>query len=678
MAEVTREFYDLWRSQSSHFGPGAEPTVSLKIRRGRFQRAYGPWAGPPITATILGGNNTTPWQATWVPDGEWHDLPGPLEVRLEQGFDNNGVQIATIQIENIHWEEGGVDNLIHLIQRGALAPFRGYSSPGRPAAPVESNQYFELMRPNSQITVYEGYGGLQVPTFTGLIDDTDLTSHPDRITITARDFGKVLVEEEFFGNNHDPLIREPITFVDREWKTEHEGYAPRAATEAAHHPASYVVDKDKRTYWLSRMYNTTHATDWVHVHLPQGNYSSFYLWPRYQGMRAYVSVFVRARDDGHACRFNGEIVAPNQWIDIGLGDVPGANGGFPFIREMPNIDDVGRYYRFGESGPTMQVGDGTVLRISFRDLAPVTEDDAPAGEPTSIGYRAGVRRLFATRRVGIKASDADKQAHHIFIDDIADAVKVILRWAGFKEWNIESTGVRLKKPLVFNRGDHFIDAINKLAESTNYVFFMADPSADDLSIGIPTFRQARVVTEDQPVAEVRDIDLLTGIQVKLTDEPLGYSIRVRGREVSNFGPDSGYLIGGGDVRRVKFTYYPPWAREWNELAGILKHVLHTDNKLTTAEDCEFACYYIALKEALESATGVIEIPGYPGFELDSFASVVDEGTGMNTRLWIAARTSTFTTGEKKTWKQTLSGTWVDVPEVVAIKQTINNAVKSNE
>jgi hypothetical protein len=70
--------------------------------------------------------------------------------------------------------------------------------------------------------------------------------------------------------------------------------------------------------------------------------------------------------------------------------------------------------------------------------------------------------------------------------------RCILRWAGFKEWEVENTGVRLKRPFVVNAGDFLIDAIQAAqTRRPASTFFIKDPTdADDLSIGVPVFRNA--------------------------------------------------------------------------------------------------------------------------------------------------------------------------------------------
>lgn len=694
MADVSGLLQLLWWGQSS--GTAADPvwpTATVQVRDGRFNRRYAAWDGEPIAATIAGGNNAAPWQAFWEPSEAYTDLPGVYSIHISQAFENNGVNVCTIDLENIaetaHSEGGFV---FHAIERGYYSPFRGFAAPGRLGWPPEDqNAWYRKLNKKQQITITQGYLDVEAKTFTGLIDDIDLESAPDRITITCRSFsGSVLGEQRMFGNVKDPYLRSPVTFVDRRTsdKLRKVGYDAKASSEdvTLQYPPEHVLDTHS-SYWRSRKHADPDGTEWIQIRVPQGRYQTFYLWPKYANMRAYFSVYAKPRTDGNPTTFGGHSVSEG-WIGIGegaIGTVPGAEGGIPYLKSIENIANQGHYHTFGEGSdaPEAELGPGSIIRVSFRNLAQVSGLDLPPGEPGG-AYRAGVVRMIAIKRA--LTSEALKQ-RWILVDDVADAVKVILRWAGYKEWNIENTGVRLKRKVTFSMDSFLIDAINKLAESTNYVFFENDPSAADLSIGVPTFRQSRVITEDLARAAVNDTELLTGMQAKITDEPLATVIRVRGRPADDEEVGGAFLIGtptADSIRRIHYTLFPSWSghlpTDTNDLAGILKHVVHLDPKLTSVEDCKFAALYIALQQALLSVTGQIEIPAFPGFEIDSFALVKDTGTGMFTRLLIATRDSTMQLGEEASYKQTLAGTWVDTPNVIAVKDLINQAIleRTNE
>lgn len=672
MALVSPTFVQNWLEQSSRYGAGAAVGMRAQVRRGRFNRRHAPWVGNDVNAIIAGGNNSAPWQAFWEETTAWVDLPNVLSCSIDQNLSNNGIAVATIEIENILPREHGTTSadIFRTIERGALAPFRGYSSPGVVGwDPALQNEWFDVLARNSQLVLYQSINGEECKTFTGLIDDIDLNANPDTITLSVRDFGQVLTDQRLFGNVKDPYLRDPVTFADRRQASNYKkvGYDAVASDEdnTGGYPPSAVLDTDLSTFWRSRIYSTADGTTYIQIRLPQGRYTSFYLHPAYDGLEMYVSLFAKDRTDGQSCTFDGAPVG-SVWVDGAGGDtVPGANGGVHYVHHVQNAGNQGRYFRLGDSGPAFECGPGSILRLSFRSLRL---------QPDADDYRAGVRRLVASQQ---QITQTAIQNRWVLVDDASDVVRVLLRWAGFKEWDVQDTGVRLKRPVVFNRGMFLMDAINKVAEASQYIFLMDDPSPAAGSIGIPVFRKPTVVTDAQPYFEFADDNLLTGVRVKFTEEPLSYVIRVRGRIAKDDEP-GGFLIGGGSERRVKFTFYPPWSGHGGDdrTAGILKHVVHVDNVLTSTQDCMFACYYIALQEALASCTGTVEIPAFPGITPDMLVAVRDISTGMRSRFWVAQRATEFRAGEQATWKETLTGTWVDTPDVTAMKAIINAAVRN--
>jgi hypothetical protein len=282
-------------------------------------------------------------------------------------------------------------------------------------------------------------------------------------------------------------------------------------------------------------------------------------------------------------------------------------------------------------------------------------------------YRAGITRLQARHR---ERTVNLKETRIVLVDDVSDMVKVCLRWAGFTEWEVETTGVRLKGRAVFNRSSFLIDPITKATEQTGFVFYVGDPSDSD-SRGVPVFRKNRALLEPPAeLLEVRDSDLLTGIKVQISEEPLAWNIRVRGKETSN----KKYVqaVGGDTTRRIMAYYKPPWTRA-GRMAGVLKHVTHTYPELKTFDECLFAAYLIALGEALQAVTGVVQIPGNPGLNLDDQIGVLDTATGMNTRMWISNRTSTFHLGEQASWVMTVGGSFIDTPDITVLVREIDSA-----
>jgi hypothetical protein len=237
---------------------------------------------------------------------------------------------------------------------------------------------------------------------------------------------------------------------------------------------------------------------------------------------------------------------------------------------------------------------------------------------------------------------------------------------------VENTGTTLSEKIIVNRGMTYMDVIKRMADVSGYTFLMADPTARSNSLGMPTYRRTQIVTDAAPVVTVRDTDLLGPIDVKESDEPLAYIIRMRGRVA----PNRGLTIGGDQTKRLMYVYQPPWSIRpgGNQLGGILRHVIHTDNMFKTLDDCKFACFYLALNEALAAITATIQIPANPGIQLDDHVEVLDLGTGVTSRLSVQQRSSQLTrSGEQTLWTMTVGGALVDTLDVQAVVRRINTA-----
>lgn len=674
---VSNTFKERWES-GQHVG-NARPEMRAGIRFGRFNRAYKfwPWTNDPpstIGQTPIG----KPWQATWTPETlDYIPIPSLLDCSLSKSTDSNGIGSATITIENIGYievddpEAGPLKG--HVRRRGLMAPLRGYVGPDRTPLVDEAGDeleqdptWYDRFSRHAQITVWQSYGDAEVPVFTGLIDDVDVTSRPDQIIITARDFGQVTVDERVFGWNKDPDIKDPVVFIDRDEADDiiEVGSNPNASSEQTAHPAANIDDKDSSTAWFSDPVGTPNFTEWIEIDLPQGRYNDYVLWPAQGDMEIYVSLYVEAWEEAdgslHGPHRDG-VDIPEGWVDIGAGTVPGSNGGIPYIEHVTGVS-ANRLVR--TLGSTFVFGGQSKLRISFRDLGPWTGGN----------YAAGVVELQGRNR---KISETAKKQKWILVDDVSDIVKVVLRWAGFKEWEVESAGVKLQKRLVIGRDKFYRDVIKICEDATGYVFFMADPTNAPESIGVPVFRKSRIVldqdvldglTPPQPIIQVTDEMLLTEIKMHQTDDPLPYIIRVRGRESKN-----GQTLGSDPTRRIMFTYRPPWSG--TPLAGIIKHVVHTNPLFKRMDDCRFGAYYIALQAAIAANQATIEFPGYPGVDLDDHIELMDLGTGLTTRLLVLQRDSSFRRGEQAKWTMTVSGVLVDVPDIQDVVAEIQAALR---
>jgi hypothetical protein len=713
---ISSDFQERWESGLQIAGSGesagalaarsaarseARPGTRVEIRTGRYWRRNARWLGPPMDVQISGVDGVHPWQAFWTPHTpakDYRPIPNVRQVNLEQSNDQNGLTTATITIDNIFYkpEAGGH----HSIKRGYMAPLRGYTGPGQAAITDEQgeilakNEWFGLLSRGAQITVHQSYGDAEIKTFTGIIEDADTTSRPDVITVTARDFGKMLTDSRVFGWNKEPHLKDPVRFVDEDYADDITtvGYDPDASSQLEasdteiggdsdrDYEADNVLDGDGDTSWISAPHSSRGVTEYVQIRLPEGRYDDFNVsFPGAGGMDMYVSLLPKKLKNGDMPTWNNEDIDDNTWIDGGGDhageDVPGTNGGHAYLRLIEDTPTGSghRYHLHGDD--SFRVGKDSILRLSFRNLVWLTQDPDDEG----FIFCAGVVALKARHRV---LKEEAKQRKWVRCGDASDVVRQILRWAGFKDWIIESTGTALSKPLVVNRGMTYMDVIVKMKEITGYTFYMGDPvQGDDTSIGVPVFRKSLIVTDAAPVMYVDDNKLLNAVDVKHADESLAYIIRTRGRASSG-----GKKLGGDSQKRIMYVFRPPWsyrltfpvsARPLDQLAGIIKHLIHTDNMYKTKDDVKFAAYYIALNEALSALTASIQISGHPGPQLDDHIALTDLGTGVTSRLSVQSRSSTYErSADRTSWAITIGGALVDEPDVAAMVKIINNAKRA--
>jgi hypothetical protein len=662
--------YDLIRSPvpavlSSRWTTGqhigaTKPTMIVEIQRGRWNRNYRT-VTQQVSATIPGESETAPWMAEWTPSEDWLELPGVVEFKDQQSFDQNGVTVGTIVVDNVRFAEAtGTEGLYRIFERGYLSPLRGYDPPGRTAQGLVSNQWYERLARMSRVRVWQGYGEPErdidgnivsdagdngIWAFMGQLDDIDLDTDPDQVTITVRN-GQSLTDQRMFGWNKSKQLRDPITFADRESAdtVTNVGTSAMASSEASGSPASNVLDGDRETAWRSTNHTTADNTEWVEIVLPEGGrFEDFILDPRYDGMSVYIGFYASGPHS-----VDGVDVGGAAWV--GSITVPGTHGaGWTALRFIERASGT---QQIRSLGAVIEAPENSRIRVAFRNLV-----EAEPGE-----FRAGVTRLQGRRR---EVSVTAVEAKWILVDDVSDVVRVVLRWAGFPEWNVESAGVPLKGKWVFNRSNFLIDPINRAAEAVGFSFFLARP-ADGDGQPIPVFKLNGARENPGTVFEVTDDDLLTEVSYKNTMEPLSYIIRVRGKNAS--ASEGGQTLGGDSSQRIMGVYRPVWSHQIvgdpgpDRLGGLIKHVTQTMPELKTIEECLTACRLIALAEALAALQIIIEVPGYP-VELDEQVGVSDQTTAINSRIWVAQRTSEFRTGTEGFWRITLTGPLLDTPDI---------------
>lgn len=685
-AEVSDTFLHRWRYGGTHESKsppqqvgGARPQSTIEIRRGRFVRRYhtGPeWSGP-IFGDIAGGVPGL-WYADWTPEEDWIELGGLMDHRCEQSFQNNGVTAASITIDNTVMQEvAGVVGSFHQLMHGWFTPLRGYDPAGRPKLGLDHSPFFQKL-PNAQIRLRTGYGDALETEFLGLIDDIETGSGPETAAITARDMGgPMLVDQHFFGWAKEPKITDPVIFMPRAMAEHREmrGGGAAASSTKPGYPARGVVQKGAHNAWLSQPHDTSEVTEWVEIHVPAGHYRAIYINASFDH-ELFISVMAKPRGTKHKLLSrwlpnSGEAGAvlldedmldvkgyvdspdggpskPFGWVKFDGDLVPGDNGGIPYIAHRARATP-GRGMRIPLGGE-LWLGADSVIRVGIRHLGAIDRK-----------YHAGVLRLQAEARLPTKEA---KDARYVLIDDVTEIIECVLRWAGFKTWEIETAGVDLKEKYVVDKSKAFMDVVNEIKEMLGYTFFMGEPrnDADDQDLGYPIFRETRILNPNQPRTEqITDADMLTQGRYKLSNQDERYIIRARGKELS--AKKGGKWLSADKVNRAMFVYRPPWH---DQMAGIIKHLTHFDAKYETIADCQQAALLIALQIALGKYTGTIAIPGTPHIGVDTSVSLLDGTVGVNSRFYISNRVQTFTGGEQAKYVTELGGGLADTPDVLAV------------
>jgi hypothetical protein len=689
--EIYRQQRDRWLS-GKYFGSN-KPAYRVLVRRGHLERHYENLPDSEVHALIPGlkGPNAV-WFARWVADDEWVEVPNVLEITGDGDFDQNGIENCTIKADNVVMTpEMGLAGLFHVIKRGYLSPLRG--APGARGAIEEPNEWFERFKEKAtQIIVLAGYGEAVIPLHLGLLDDADLTSAPDEITLTCRSMGVFLTDQRVFMDAKHLWVRDPITFQDRLAADELEDVATyaEAKTRSDNHPARLAVDEDEDSAWISAAHDDPMELEWIEIPLPKGRYVNFEIYTAYPGLEMFVSV--HATNDnvpgGGEARGTDGTVYGEGWVNNGGGSIPG--GDIPVINHVSTVKNKAARYDIQPNSVGLLVGDNSKIRLWFRNLY-------QAADAKGRAYRAGVREVRVYRR---EREAAAEQQHWILVDDVADVVKVVLQWAGFTEWEVENTGVRLLDKvgdkLVFDRQAFLIDIIKKIAEMIGYVFYIKPPESFDLgdlstdanlSMGIPVFRrssasreQATVVPGYQvPVESVRDETIITGIDAKFSQTDMPDSIRVRGKtvkqKIASQNPGSAHALGEDRTLRWQYSYRPVWARGGRS-AHLRRPVVKTEPQYANEYQCKVACLEIALRYALSAAQASVEIPLWPYMHLDDHLLVYEKSTGLSTRIWLAMRNWQIKGGDEPEFSMTVGGALLDTPDVqdtrVELQRVLNN------
>lgn len=659
----------------------AKPTCKVYVRQGHLERHYANKPDNEVFCYVPGlkGPNAV-WWAHWVADSDYKEVPNVFSIKGENDFSQNGVEQITMTLDNTEMEEKDTGHgTWYQIQRGFMSPTRGVAGMSRGAAGTPNDWAGIWKSQATQIMVLAGYGEAFFPVFLGLVDSSDLTSRPDQITVMARSMGKVFTDQRIFMDAKNLFVKDPITFCDRQAADELKNVANNAVASSndGSHFARFAVDEDDGTAWISDGDGGDSAVEWLEVAIPASRIEDYRLNPRFAGMECFVSVYATNENvqNGGGARTTDEHHLGEGWVSYEkLGNVPGS--GLPYVAHYEAMSGENVHYKIRHGGGGYVVGDGSKVRLTFRNLARVSSGG-------TFSYKAGVTGLEIFGRTRLEAAS---KFHWILVDDVSDIVKVVCQWAGFSNpegWEIERVGSRLKDKIVFDRSEYLIDIIKKIEEATSYTFQIRPPktfdeehldSGHNLQMGVVTFRQNQSMTPTpkDPRYVVSDSQTLTGIQPEFDEAPLAQSIRTRGKlkltqkiiEEGDFVPSTG----NGMTERFGYNYRPVWARDnENRAAGIRKHEFHVDNAYSSDNDCKVACLLIAYRLSLEAAKASVQVPFFPPVTLDCQFGIFDLGTGLSTRLWVVSRDWEYQSGAERNFTMTLGGSLLDIDIVQATR-----------
>lgn len=667
-----------------HVG-GARPVVRAFVRKGHLKRHYKRLPDDQVFGYIpglLSPNHV--WYGEWVADSDYVEIPNVKDVKGDIDYDQNGVEQLTMTLDNVGMiqKSGHLGALFHAIDRGYYSPQRGERNT-RGERAGEKTPWFDMWKDAStQIMVVGGYGDAVFPLHLGIVDKTRLTSRPDQIVATIRSMGRFFTDQHVFMDAKNLWLRDPITFADRVTVQEGPNIANQAEakSEKAGAPARQAVDGSTKSAWVSGEHADPAEFDWIEFPLSAGHFIKLELYPGFANMEMFVSVLT-SNDNvpgGGQAHFASGANLGAGWVDTGEGTVPGTS--IPFVNHIPGIRSAMNTYPITSAGQKIVSGDGTKVRLWFRNL-----HKSPVDGGKGWTYRAAVREC-KIRDASIP--DTAKQRNWILIDDVADIPRMVFQWCGFHEWEVEPTGVRLSDKVTFDRSKFLVDIINYVKDQVGYVFYVKPPEdfdADDLSagnaanlsMGIPVFRQSSALKQNPPetIETVRDDNLLTGINAEFDSNQLPDSIRVRGKAVSDKiainDPAHIHPLGADRTKRYQASYRPVWARRSSQgQAHLRKPLVHYDNSLDETYLCEVACALIAFRAALASAKGEIELPMWPMIHLDHQTLLFDRGTGMSTRMWNVQRTWEYISGEEVVFKMNLGGSFIDINDVSETREEL--------
>lgn len=629
-----------------------KPTARATIHKGNVRLTYDKNWGDLASIIFSVGAQEVDGIFTYFP----REIPNIKSVDWNRDVDTD-IASATIVIYNTSVSNQGVVN------PGAFTWNRGDSSFDKARGITHDPYWYGMLVPDNVIRTFEGYGadftaGPELDphllcTGNWLIDK--VVFQGGLITVTARDFGRILSDQILFPpitprSSPIPGIAYPISFDSWHKADFPYDYTPLFCSYSdssntpwvGHdgyqlgHYAREAMDGNQSTYWLSVGNAESNASDsfeWIEAETHGETIGSVNVHALYPNMKGYVSIHV----DLPAGPGGGAV---HGWIADG-GTIPYTPGA---LDNGAGIDYVTEFITNGlnQRVDFWAIPGVTKVRLTFTNL----QDSGVGPNP----YRAGVREF------GVYSAKSDENAvvreKGWNYGDFTDIVKLLCAWGGFhwpkpsdqpyialsrapgfpkglafelnakpandnylkngRVWgDFEQTGTFSSIPLTIDQFDKktILDAITMIANTVGFMF-MIDESGGAVWRAFNYYSRGNRIQQTgqrvQRFIRILDTQTLQDIAVTLDSHDARERNYVATPDGKAVGSAKGYNLNPIGLRRI---------------AGWI------DFNWTKSSECQMAAELMAIQQMMKYRMLSLTIAALPTIQVDDQVEVVDTATG---------------------------------------------------
>lgn len=306
----------------------------------------------------------------------------------------------------------------------------------------------------------------------------------------------------------------------------------------------------------------------------------------------------------------------------------------------------------------------------------------------------GVARTSWVRRFNVLKTSTP-------VTDITHIVGRICGWAGFKYWNrvtagrigrantgsVTVDGVRRRNRAVFtgegfDKGDYFMDGVNKIRELLGYLFFITpdihpdspnygrttDPNVydDEYSadlVGMPNFVPPNVwnMNPSNRVEQFKEDEIIIDGSLAYDHTFIKKNIYVTNTGLKN--------SRGGE--RV-FGYHTPYELDYGLSTPIYINFgeEYGENFRMTQKEIQVFMRVIMLKAMIQLCRGSFTVAGWPGATLNKQIDILESKTGTWRRFYVTGYEHRMELGEKASWTTNTTVVNIDNIYIERIKRQI--------